>query len=662
MRRTQVLPVVWYGIFIFMLLTGSLFSQGTVLRPDIKNDLNFQYYESEYAPGKYLLPDDPALSFVPYANKKLPLTKQRDIRMFTFRTSFCTAETPQADPWFLVLPPFEYPANVYLNGTLIYMRGDITRGYSNRLFETKSVLLPPGLMNKAQKVNTLAIQVYALDGETQRPFGKISITNRETAVHEEYIRNLLGTHFAFVLLIVSIFIAVYFIHLHLSNMGEGSKYFLYLSMSNLAAGFSLINNALTYDFQNVFFLEIISKIGYSCAALLSALFVIEYSGVLKGTVKKWIMRSMSVLFTAGIFLFASQKTSTEVLRWYTPQIFLFMYPALLLVIYLLFRSMRAKTRLFAGWLALVYACNVMFISHDTYYYLVLQTKPYIPLVPYGMMFVNLMVFFILAYEQGLLLKRTVKSEEELKRLYGSLEHLVNERTAQLDQANKTKDKIAFIIGHDLKNIFNTLINYSESMIEDVRQGQFKNINDDSKLVLNASRKAFLFLENLLEWSAVQAKLASCSPEKCELAPLILESIEPIQFQSIKKHINFELFIPPGYYINADKRMLQSVVRNLASNAIKYSFPEGTVKISAAEKGGKVMIAVTDHGTGIELVQNLYKPEVQESVQGTLQERGSGIGLLLTKELLAVHDSTLEISSRPGKGSTFSFSIQKWENE
>ena len=75
-----------------------------------------------------------------------------------------------------------------------------------------------------------------------------------------------------------------------------------------------------------------------------------------------------------------------------------------------------------------------------------------------------------------------------------------------------------------------------------------------------------------------------------------------------------------------------------------------------------MIAVTDHGTGIELVQNLYKPEVQESVQGTLQERGSGIGLLLTKELLAVHDSTLEISSRPGKGSTFSFSIQKWENE
>ena len=126
-----------------------------------------------------------------------------------------------------------------------------------------------------------------------------------------------------------------------------------------------------------------------------------------------------------------------------------------------------------------------------------------------------------------------------------------------------------------------------------------------------------------------------------------------------KGIEFTYIIDNSFFVKADKNMLNTIVRNLVSNAIKFTNPKGKIMLSTEIINGFIEISVADTGIGIEkrIIDNLFVVEKSTSKKGTANEEGTGIGLLLCKEMIEKNGGTIQVKSEPGKGSTFSFTIQ-----
>jgi len=228
----------------------------------------------------------------------------------------------------------------------------------------------------------------------------------------------------------------------------------------------------------------------------------------------------------------------------------------------------------------------------------------------------------------------------------------------LQDLNATKDKFFSIIAHDLKSPFTSILAYSDLIAKNTQKFSPAKLEQMAGTIRKAAQNAFGLLENLLSWSRLQTGALVPKPELIDVRALIIEHIELVSPISIIKGISIEMGDDTAGLVNADKQMLSTVLRNLTSNAVKFSHSNNVVLIRAVPAGSDILFSVHDHGTGIppELMDRLFKMESSFSTIGTENEKGSGLGLILCKDFVEKSEGKIWVMSNLGVGTTFYFSI------
>ena len=239
-----------------------------------------------------------------------------------------------------------------------------------------------------------------------------------------------------------------------------------------------------------------------------------------------------------------------------------------------------------------------------------------------------------------------------------LEEKVKIRTKELQKSNNEKDTFFSIIAHDLKSPFNAIIGFS-----DILKNDFDSFTEDEKKLFianihEASENTYKLIEKLLHWSRAKTGRLNYQPIAIDLSVLGSAMITTYRNAGAKKNIVIKSHI--GYHskVYADQGLLETVFRNLISNAIKYSNPGGEIILSAEKADDMTIIHITDNGIGMkkEEIDKLFSIDKKTSTPGTQEETGTGLGLIVCKEFCEVNKGNIWVDSQLGKGSVFSFSV------
>jgi len=228
----------------------------------------------------------------------------------------------------------------------------------------------------------------------------------------------------------------------------------------------------------------------------------------------------------------------------------------------------------------------------------------------------------------------------------------------LRELNATKDKFFSIIAHDLKSPFNGIIGFSNLLSDQIREKNYEGVEEYAEIIQISSRRAMDLLTNLMVWARSQTGRIEFSPEYIELVALIDEVDELLGNSIHQKSITITRDIPHGLIVYADKAMISAMLRNLISNAYKFTNSGGKISISAQLRADDVLVTVSDNGIGIqkEVIEKLFRIEQSYSTSGTQNEQGTGLGLILCKEFVEKHGGKIWVQSEKGKGSKFSFTV------
>lgn len=233
-----------------------------------------------------------------------------------------------------------------------------------------------------------------------------------------------------------------------------------------------------------------------------------------------------------------------------------------------------------------------------------------------------------------------------------------ENEKRLKELNATKDRFISIIGHDLKNPFNTIIGFSELLLDDIINDNYSDIQQYAQIINDSSHRVNQLLNNLLKWSRTQSGKISFKPEEFNLVH-VLHDIQALLSETARnKNIAIELPDYKEQMIKADVDMTHTILRNLISNGIKFTPKGGKVSVQINASKDKTVVSVTDNGIGLkkEKLDNLFRIESNETTTGTNGEKGTGFGLLLAKEFVDMHNGEIWAEKNEGKGVTFKFSL------
>jgi PAS domain S-box-containing protein len=244
--------------------------------------------------------------------------------------------------------------------------------------------------------------------------------------------------------------------------------------------------------------------------------------------------------------------------------------------------------------------------------------------------------------------------------YKKIEAALKETTEKLKLLNDTKDKFFSIIAHDLRSPFQSLLSSTELLATEIETLSKEEISKFSRGINNNMRNLYDLMENLLHWSLLQRNMINYKPGNFNLYTEVNKIIENINQDVVKKKILLYNNIEEGTSINADINMFHSIVQNLLINAIKFTETEGKIIVSAVEKKELVEVSIQDTGTGInpEITSKLFNFAKQYTTDGTTGEKGTGLGLPLCKEFVERNGGKIWVESELGKGSKFTFTLQK----
>jgi len=262
-------------------------------------------------------------------------------------------------------------------------------------------------------------------------------------------------------------------------------------------------------------------------------------------------------------------------------------------------------------------------------------------------------------------RRTAELEDSLAQLRMKQAE-VQEKNDELERANNTRTKLFGIIGHDLRGPLGSLNMALSNAEEDFKDGDLD--QEDAKSVLGvlnkSAKRTYDLLNNLFEWARSQTGELNFQPEEHLLAELVHDTIAPLKEQLASKDVSTFIQIDPQTRILADKNMIETVIRNLVSNAIKFTPKGGKIRIWQEDSvaPNEIQIHVSDTGVGIppDRLEDLFNYDTKKSTKGTANERGTGIGLALCKEFVEQNNGRIAVSSQPGEGSTFTFTIKTVE--
>jgi len=271
----------------------------------------------------------------------------------------------------------------------------------------------------------------------------------------------------------------------------------------------------------------------------------------------------------------------------------------------------------------------------------------------------ILALLTLIYSRFTLKKQTTsllkKKNHELKKANKKLAA----SESNLKELNATKDKFFSIIAHDLKNPFQALLGFSEIIYSRAHDLTPEELEEYAKAINDSAQNLFNLLGNLLQWSRTQLGSTNIKPEPILLEKAIKEVTETLSISAKEKNILIQIDIPDGIQVMVDKNALLSVLRNLISNAIKFTYPKGNITIMAlSTKPEIVEIAVKDSGKGIapKDLDKLFKIDSNFSTKGTANEQGTGLGLILSKELINKSGGEISAESEEGIGSIFRFTL------
>jgi two-component system sensor histidine kinase/response regulator len=230
---------------------------------------------------------------------------------------------------------------------------------------------------------------------------------------------------------------------------------------------------------------------------------------------------------------------------------------------------------------------------------------------------------------------------------------------KLEELNATKDKFFSIIAHDLRSPFTCIIGFSSLLAQQIKEKDYESIEQYAGFIEQSSKQAMDLLTNLLEWARSQTGRIEYNPEKFDLLYIIEESAQMFDQIAIPKNITLKRSLPQNLEVFADKYMIGTVLRNLISNAVKFTGQGGEILISAQLEHNEVIINISDNGVGIspQRIEKIFQIDKTDSTYGTDNEKGTGLGLILCKMFVEKSGGWIKVESEEGKGSVFSFSIK-----
>jgi len=244
------------------------------------------------------------------------------------------------------------------------------------------------------------------------------------------------------------------------------------------------------------------------------------------------------------------------------------------------------------------------------------------------------------------------------RLKARHNRLLASQNVQLAQLNATKDKLFSVIAHDLKNPLSAFQSITETLHQHLPKMSQEEIRFFIAEIYQSSHQLNDLLHNLLQWASAQIGRTPYQPEAFSARTMVEKNIRHLQSQARKKSIQLHNDVPTSAMLYADRKMIQTILRNLISNAIKFTPGGGQVRFTTRLQGSEVALSVHDTGVGIseENLPLLFRIDADVQAIGDQQEKGTGIGLILCQELAEKNCSHIEVNSIPGQGSTFTLVV------
>jgi signal transduction histidine kinase/DNA-binding response OmpR family regulator len=238
------------------------------------------------------------------------------------------------------------------------------------------------------------------------------------------------------------------------------------------------------------------------------------------------------------------------------------------------------------------------------------------------------------------------------------EEKLKHKNAELHKINAEKDMFFSILAHDLRSPFNSILGFGELLVEEVSEKQYGNIEEYAGVILKSSQNAVNLLSNLMEWAQSQTGRMEFKPENFEIIDLITDVEALFDGIARQKSIVIVNDFPSNANVCADKAMINTVCRNLISNAIKFSKPGGKIVLSIVENPSGILVGVSDNGIGIsqQNIEKLFRIDEKYSTAGTHNEKGTGLGLILCKEFIEKHGGNIWVESKENNGSSFYFTL------
>ena len=239
-----------------------------------------------------------------------------------------------------------------------------------------------------------------------------------------------------------------------------------------------------------------------------------------------------------------------------------------------------------------------------------------------------------------------------------LEEEILKQNQQLTEANATKDKFFSIIAHDLRNPFNSILGFSELLLKNIDKFDNEKIVRFVNTINSTGKSTYKLLENLLEWSRSQTGKIEFKPEDFILENLLIEVVDLSNNAAASKNITLSYEITDSLIAFADRNMINTVLRNLISNAIKFTNRNGSITITAKKHNNRIETSVKDSGVGMSktAINSLFKISEKAGTLGTENEQGTGLGLILCQEFITKHQENIWVESEVGKGSEFKFTL------